>query len=385
MKILSQAAATVAIGLFAAAPAAKGQLALSAQPVPVPGGWLGTGLFHSGSDRMMLRTGRIAAISSEFGTSFTGEVNYGNQFYGYFNDRLVYDLHYVYAFSGNPSFWLNQCTSQAYSSQGQAIGVLDDAVVFKSGNSGFLLRCGQLQSTPISGNVGDWHGVRSDDGLGVLQYGPTWLSSGIRLVSISGAVTSLGQVLLQPQTQWRFHELSVRQRQVTIRQVSHDGATSRVTSFTNRRGSWELDRTVTDADVGGLIVGIGDGRVIVRTNDTPSSVLMRVMRIDESAVFPESDVFVSKYGGNDWTTCSSAYARRGSFIATFGNGTVYANRVEPCTGDVNADRVVDGADIGALLAKWGTDDVTWAADIDRDGVVNGADLGVLLSFWGACQ
>lgn len=365
--------------------AAIGQLLISAQPVPVAGGWLGTWLFHSGSDCMEIRRGRMAAVASEFGISFTGEVNYGNQFYGYFNDRLMYDPHYLYAFSGNPSFWLNQCTFHPYSSPGQSIGVLDDAVVFKSGTSGFLLRCGQLQSIGFGGNIGDWQAVRSDEGVGVLQYGPTWHSSGLRLLELAGNAVSLGQVLLPPQDQWRFHELAVRQRQVTLRQVSPDQSASRVTSFTNRHGIWEIDRAVTDADVGGPIVGIGDGRVIVRASDTPSSILMRILRIDGDAVYPETDVAISKYGGNDWTVCATAYARRGSFIASFGNGTVYANRVEPCSGDVNADRAVDGMDLGALLARWGDEDNTWAADIDRNGVIDGDDLGILLAGWGPCS
>lgn len=45
--------------------------------------------------------------------------------------------------------------------------------------------------------------------------------------------------------------------------------------------------------------------------------------------------------------------------------------------DLNADCVVNGADLGILLAAWGTP----AADLDGDGTTDGADLGVLLSGW----
>lgn len=60
----------------------------------------------------------------------------------------------------------------------------------------------------------------------------------------------------------------------------------------------------------------------------------------------------------------------------------------PCTGDLSSDGIVDGADLGALLANWGP--VTgapesMAADINRDGDVNGSDLGLLLARWGNCQ
>ena len=51
----------------------------------------------------------------------------------------------------------------------------------------------------------------------------------------------------------------------------------------------------------------------------------------------------------------------------------------PPFGDIDGDGVVDGADLGALLAAWGGSDP--AADLDDDGVVNGADLGLLLGAW----
>jgi len=53
--------------------------------------------------------------------------------------------------------------------------------------------------------------------------------------------------------------------------------------------------------------------------------------------------------------------------------------------DLTINGVVDGADLGALLAFWGPINQAFPrADINRDGVVNGADLGLLLSVWGAC-
>ncbi|MFO0873050.1 MAG: hypothetical protein U0575_03650 [Phycisphaerales bacterium] len=52
-----------------------------------------------------------------------------------------------------------------------------------------------------------------------------------------------------------------------------------------------------------------------------------------------------------------------------------------CVGDVNGDGMVDGADLGALLAAWGTQDL----DLNGDGINDGADLGALLASWGACR
>ena len=58
-----------------------------------------------------------------------------------------------------------------------------------------------------------------------------------------------------------------------------------------------------------------------------------------------------------------------------------------CVGDILADRVINGADLGALLAYWGsvtTSPISRACDLNGDNVVNGADIGLLLSGWGNC-
>ncbi len=47
--------------------------------------------------------------------------------------------------------------------------------------------------------------------------------------------------------------------------------------------------------------------------------------------------------------------------------------------DLNADGQVNGADLGLVLAAWGSADA--AADLDGDGTVNGSDLGLLLAAW----
>ncbi|MFO0963143.1 MAG: hypothetical protein U0625_09590 [Phycisphaerales bacterium] len=53
----------------------------------------------------------------------------------------------------------------------------------------------------------------------------------------------------------------------------------------------------------------------------------------------------------------------------------------PCPADLNADGMVNGADIGLLLGNWGNSGV---GDVTGDGIVNGADIGALLGAWGAC-
>lgn len=58
--------------------------------------------------------------------------------------------------------------------------------------------------------------------------------------------------------------------------------------------------------------------------------------------------------------------------------------VQPCTGDLNGDGVVNVADMLILLGAWGDCPQPCEADLNGDGVVNVADLLILLSEWGDC-
>lgn len=51
----------------------------------------------------------------------------------------------------------------------------------------------------------------------------------------------------------------------------------------------------------------------------------------------------------------------------------------PAGADLNGDGAVNGADLGLLLAAWGTPGPE--ADLDGNGVVDGGDLGLLLAQW----
>jgi probable HAF family extracellular repeat protein len=54
----------------------------------------------------------------------------------------------------------------------------------------------------------------------------------------------------------------------------------------------------------------------------------------------------------------------------------------PLFGDLDDDGVVDGADLGLLLAGWGDcKDGAACADLNIDGIVDGADLGLMLAAW----
>ncbi len=53
---------------------------------------------------------------------------------------------------------------------------------------------------------------------------------------------------------------------------------------------------------------------------------------------------------------------------------------EDSPADLNADGVVNGADLSILLGDWGGAGI---ADLNGDGTVDGADLSTLLADWSA--
>ena len=54
-----------------------------------------------------------------------------------------------------------------------------------------------------------------------------------------------------------------------------------------------------------------------------------------------------------------------------------------CLGDFNGDGQVNGADLGLMIAAWGSCSGC-PEDLNGDGLVNGADLGLMIAGWGAC-
>ncbi|MDG1358963.1 MAG: hypothetical protein P8P71_00845 [Phycisphaerales bacterium] len=61
-----------------------------------------------------------------------------------------------------------------------------------------------------------------------------------------------------------------------------------------------------------------------------------------------------------------------------------ASEVCQCASDLTGDGQTNGADLGLLLASFGSCDGFCLADIDGDGEVTGSDLGLILAGWGLC-
>jgi hypothetical protein len=72
----------------------------------------------------------------------------------------------------------------------------------------------------------------------------------------------------------------------------------------------------------------------------------------------------------------------GPTVIDLGGNTV---RSSCCPGDITGNGTVNGLDLAAILAAWGTDGQgKFDCDVDNDGIVNGADLATVLSAWGPC-
>jgi hypothetical protein len=57
-----------------------------------------------------------------------------------------------------------------------------------------------------------------------------------------------------------------------------------------------------------------------------------------------------------------------------------------CPGDLDCNGIVDGSDLGILLAAWGDCGLdACLADLNEDGRVSGGDLGLLLGLIGPCE
>lgn len=90
------------------------------------------------------------------------------------------------------------------------------------------------------------------------------------------------------------------------------------------------------------------------------------------------DVLVSSYAGGQGAIALYGFSQDNIILSN----VCITPQPSTCPADLNGDGVVNGGDLGMLLAAWGTGGTP--ADFDGNGAVNGADLGTLLASWGTC-
>jgi hypothetical protein len=122
--------------------------------------------------------------------------------------------------------------------------------------------------------------------------------------------------------------------------------------------------------------GLGDAIALERTNSIQPTA--RVTHLLSGPLFDFTGIEVGIAGFNTDSTDNP----RETFEILY-NRTVLL----PCTdADFNGDGVVDGGDIGLLIAAWGPCPLsTCPYDLNGDENVDGGDLGLFLNYWGPCS
>ena len=272
------------------------------------------------------------------------------------------------------------------------VGIVGDEIIYRkcSGQTYRWRYPGGDISVPDAAS--DWVEFRTDEGTHVLEYGTYGQPLGLRVANSTGSGISLGPILYPPNGTWQVSDYSLKSDSITVRVANASTGERRCDYYAKSGSTFTLIRSMTGSQLGGNIIGIGDRRVAVWSSNQPGKVA--VFRMDSAPPFIET-VFdlPSTPDGTSYSSVPFAYARRGSLLcsACWAGDTkaaiIVGNRSEqiaPCRGDLNADRTLDGADIGILLDQWGPANLLSVADINRDGIVNGADLGLILSNWGPC-
>lgn len=124
-----------------------------------------------------------------------------------------------------------------------------------------------------------------------------------------------------------------------------------------------------------LVSEYGTGSIVAYEVDANGDPVLGTRRIFVQGLFGAEGAFTDSVTGD-------------LLFCTYGGNRVIAvsgfTTSDSCIGDVDSSGVVNGADLGILLASWG-DCPQCAADLNGDCVVNGQDLGTLLAAWGPCK
>jgi hypothetical protein len=104
-------------------------------------------------------------------------------------------------------------------------------------------------------------------------------------------------------------------------------------------------------------------------------------------LIPQPSPTSNFFGGSVWIDQGRAIV--GAHGEDMQNGAAYIFNLEASPADFNCDGVVNGLDLGNLLANWSIPpdtpgcfgDSPCSADLNSDGLVNGLDLGILLANW----
>ena len=141
------------------------------------------------------------------------------------------------------------------------------------------------------------------------------------------------------------------------------------------------------ADLGAVEAGFDPsnfpiGALRITSDSTTQLVNNHVNSVDDACEVLYVNELVVAAGGMLLTNGCTIYARSTTINGTVDDPSsiVIVEETPPCPADLTGDGEVNGADLGLMIAFWGTP----GGDLTEDGITNGADLGLLIAAWGLC-
>ena len=149
--------------------------------------------------------------------------------------------------------------------------------------------------------------------------------------------------------------------------------------FDTSNDDWRV--SVRDASGATVLFPSGEGSIYYFRGAVGSTDVCRLrsnVSRTTSANAEFDDGITSTFGrANSWDDCATGSVASQDLSNLPIDGCVAEAPSNP--GDTNGDGLVNGKDLGLLLAVFGTAEA--AADFDGNGIVDGGDLGVLLANW----
>ena len=141
------------------------------------------------------------------------------------------------------------------------------------------------------------------------------------------------------------------------------------------------------ADLGAIEAGFDPsnfpiGTLRIGSDSTTQLVNNHVNSVEaECEVLYVNELFVAP-GGSLLTGGCTIYAHSATIDGTVDDpaSIVIVEGAPPCPADLTGDGEVNGADLGLMIAFWGTP----GGDLTGDKITDGADLGLLIASWGVC-
>ena len=218
-------------------------------------------------------------------------------------------------------------------------------------------------------------GPQNDDIRAVQrQYGDNYepndnAASGSAVLSESG-VTTLTNLSLDDNSDVDYYKVSVNIGGTITARVTPTGPSTYLNGPQNANGSCSAGTAVLPLAVQDLVLSIYRG-----ANTTPLIVqnAFGPGTVETITTFqvPASDVYSIRVSSSITTNDIQLYSLVTTIVAT-----------APRIGDFDGNGIVNGGDLGILLAVWGPVTCGSQYDLNGDCVIDGADLGAFLADWG---